>query len=438
VAAALLAAAISSAQGAATAPEAEEAADFARRSALAALHGPPKVFVDSIDADGILRRLLGDAVWTGLTSRQQALLLGVVRDHFVQALAPSAGSTGEIAWASVSDPGGGPVFADLGLRYGASTLKTRWTVRRGPRGFAVEDITLVDPGLSLAAEAGRLLGPEPVRRRDAGREARARAMPRLAGLLAIAAIVVLFARRLPPDRRRVLWVAAVPALLFLVDGVLAVHRALGEPYALVENVPPQRWRQFEKNALAAQAEGRTEAARDEWKKALEAGAPPGPIEYQMGLAARARGAPAEAAAHFESALKSAPPAPGAGRELASMAMADGRNAEALERLQEYLRAAGPDPDTLATLAVVETNVGQADAAVASIAAARALLGEEWRKAELEAQIYARAGNAAGAVAALRPLENEAHLDRSRIRADPAYLTIAADPVWVSFLNEPRK
>ena len=57
-----------------TLPDAEEAADFARRSALAALHGPQKVFFESLDADAIVRRLLGAPVWGALTARQKALL----------------------------------------------------------------------------------------------------------------------------------------------------------------------------------------------------------------------------------------------------------------------------------------------------------------------------------------------------------------------------
>jgi tetratricopeptide (TPR) repeat protein len=434
---ALLLAAGLAAQAPAAGPQAEEAADFARRAALAALHGPAKVFLDSLDSDGILQRLLGPRVWAGLTARQQDLLRTVVSDHFVQALAPPQGSTAEIAWVSAEDPGNGLILADLGLKYGETTLKTRWTMRRGPKTWTVEDVVLVDPGLSLSAEVGRLLGPEPVLNRDIAGAARARAIPRLAGLAAIALVVLVSARRLPPERRRLLWIAGVPALLFLVDGGLAVERVLSEPYALSEGPPPPAWRQHEKAALAAQAEGRVEAARDEWAKALGSGAPAGPVDYQMGLSARSRGAMSEAKSDFERGLGRIPPAPGCARELATMALAEGRNAEASDRLQWYLRAAGPDPDALATLAVAEINLGRTDDAVAAIAAARALIGEDWRKSELEAQIYARAGNGAAAVAALRPLEGQGKLDRAVLRAEPAYLPIATDPAWVAFLNEPN-
>ncbi len=118
-----------------------------------------------------------------------------------------------------------------------------------------------------------------------------------------------------------------------------------------------------------------------------------------------------------------------------MALAEGRNAEARTLLTRYLREAGPDPDTLSTLAVVESNLGDTPAAVRAIREARSLLPEGWKRAELEAQIYARAGNAAAAIAALRPLAADGHLDRRALRSDPAYLAIATDPGWVAFLGE---
>src|SRR5438034_1075430 len=112
----LLAAAPTSAQEGA-APDAEETADFVRRAAFAALHGPQKIFLESIDADGILRRLLGNPVWGGLTGRQQDMLRASVREHFALALAPVAGSSAQVAWASVAAGTDGPVFVYLGLRY---------------------------------------------------------------------------------------------------------------------------------------------------------------------------------------------------------------------------------------------------------------------------------------------------------------------------------
>ena len=297
-----------------TAPDAEEAAEFARRAAFASLHGPPQIFSEAIDADGILRRILSTPVWGSLTERQKLLLAATVREHFARALAPPAGTTSEVAWAALPPPSnGGPAAVDLGLRYGDRVLKTRWIVRRGPRGWAVEDVVLADPGLSLASEVGRQLGPEPVRRRERASEARARAWPRLAGILALVAIVAVFRRRLQPERRKLLWLAAaVPAVLFAVDGALAVRRTYVEPFALAEP-PAQPWRPFEEAAIEAQRVGDWPAARAAWMRAIDAGATRAQVYYQMGLAARAGGEPFVARGDFEKALSETPPAPGAAK-----------------------------------------------------------------------------------------------------------------------------
>ncbi len=430
--------------------EAEEAADFARRAAFAALHGPEKIFFESIDADSVLRRILSTTVWGALTARQKSMLTATVRDHFARALAAPADTSSEVVWASLppataSLSGGrtappepsaaGPTFVDLGLRYGDRILKTRWIVRRGPRGWAVEDVVLADPGLSLADEVGRQLGSEPVRRRDRAREARARAWPRLAGLVALGAIVAVFRRRLPPERRPLLWLAAsVPAVLFAVDGALAIRRTYTEPLALSEPAA-QAWRPFEQEAIEAQRVGDWPAARTAWTKALETGAAPAQVYYQMGLAARAGGDNFAARGDFERALEAKPPAPGAAKELAVLALGEGRGSDARALLDRYIREAGADPETLATLAVVQANAGDGESAARTIREARALLPEGWRRAELEAQIYARAGDAAATVAALRALQAEGRLDRDALRADPAFVPIATDPAWVAFLAE---
>ena len=187
--------------------------------------------------------------------------------------------------------------------------------------------------------------------------------------------------------------------------------------------------------MEAQGEGDGAAARAAWAKALEAGAPRAPVYYQMGLSARAAGEPEVARAEFERALAESPSAPGAAKELASMALADGHNGEARALLTRYIREAGPDPDSLSTLAVIESNLGDGEAATLAIRKARSLLPEGWKRAELEAQIYARAGNAVSAIAALRALEAEGHLDRRALRSDPAYLPIATNADWVAFLGE---
>jgi hypothetical protein len=124
---------------------------------------------------------------------------------------------------------------------------------------------------------------------------------------------------------------------------------------------------------------------------------------------------------------------------AGIEAAAGRFAEAEPYLDRYIASAGPDPDSLSLLAVIQTNTGRNDEALATIRRARSLVsGAGWRGEELEAQVHARAGDAAGAVAALRELDRQGLVDRSVLRADPAYLPIASDPAWVAFLNEKRK
>ena len=85
--------------------------------------------------------------------------------------------------------------------------------------------------------------------------------------------------------------------------------------------------------------------------------------------------------------------------------------------------------------MAEANLGEGGKAVESVEGARALLPERWRALGLQAQVYARAGDAAKAIETLRELEREGPLDREALRSDPLYLPIATDPLWVAFLGE---
>ena len=417
-------------------PESEEAAEFARRAALGALHGPPKILADALDADGILRRVVGNEEWASLAPRQRDGLRTFLRGHFLQALSGGTGVPADVSWISMSPTEPDGVFpVNLGLSYGGSSLKTRWLARRSPRGWLIEDVQLVDPGISLADEVRRALGPKPLVRRDTAHEARNRAIPRLLALAAIGILVAIAAPRLAKPRRSLLlMMAAVPAVLFAVDGVLAVHRARSETYALA-SPPSEPWREHEKAALAAEDAGQPALAAEAWRRAVDAGAPAGSIHFRLGIAARAKGEIEPAEAEFGKALAASPPAPGAGRELALIALGRRRFEEARGLLEQYLARTGPDPDALSALAVAQTNLGQADAAVRTVDAAAALVPDGTRRAELRAQIHARTGDAAGTVASLRSLESSGVLDRAALRADPAYLSIATDPAWVSFLAE---
>ncbi len=416
--------------------EVEEGTNFARRAATAILRGPQRVFLEALDVERILIPYVGVEGWRELTRRQKDELRSFVRERFARALSPPRGRQGEIAWSSARPAGESSLFADLGLKFGEKTLKTRWVVERGRDGWRVTDIRLSDPGVSLSRSAIRSLGPKPVRRGDRRDRTLAETFPRFLGLAAILLVVFFVRRRLSPSRRTLLYLtASAPALLFLVDGVLAARRAHTESYALPATPFREPWRRSGELALRAQREGRFEEARERWSEAIALGDSPGPIAYQMGLAALQTGNRGEARAHFERALQTREPAPGAARELAVLALAENRHADAHKHLERYLSQAGPDPDTLSLLAVAETNLGNHEAAVEAISEARAILGGTSKGTEIEARIRARAGDASGAVAALRALETRQPLDRWALRGDPAYLPIATDPVWVGFLAE---
>ena len=418
-----------------SAPAVEEAAESGRRAAESLLHRQPGPFEAALDADWIGTAFLGEPVWNGLSQRQRDRLRRVIRDHFVETLEPPRGVSGEVAW-SAGRPEGDAVALFLGLRYPAGTLKTRWSLVQAPAGWMVRDVFLTDPGISIAREAARSIGSEAIRRRDPARSARAAAFPRALGLAAILVIVFAVGRRLSPTGRRILFLtAAAPAVLFAVDGGLAVRRALSESYSMPEVVPPAPWRAAEREALKAQREGRLDDAARAWQRAVAAGAPAAPADYQMGLALAAAGRKEEAKAAFLRALTRSPAAPGASKELALAALAQGNSAEARDRLESYVRDAGPDPDSLSALAVAQANVGESERAVESVEQARVLMADRWRGVRLQSQVYARAGNAAKSVETLRILESEGGLDRESLRSDPAYLPIATDPAWVAFLSE---
>ncbi len=422
-----------------TAPEVEDAAATARGAAEALLRGQRDKFQAALGADAIASRHLTREVWRGLSPRQRERLRTVIRDHFLQTLEPAPGTSTGIAWSSVrAEPAGVSVL--LGLRYPAGVLKTRWSLAKSGAGWTIQDVVLADPGISIAAEAMRSLGPNAARRRDAGRETRAILLPRLLGLAAIALIVFVVRRRLatPSARRILLLTAAAPAILFVVDGFLAVQRVRSEPYVLPEQLRPAPWRIPEREAVRAQREGRVEDAKRAWERAVAAGAAPAPALYQIGLALKSAGRTAEARAAFEGAFSGPRPAPGAGKELGLLALAEGRSAEARERLARYVATAGPDPDSLSALAVAEANVGESGSAVKSVEEARGLVSDRWGGVGLQARLYAKAGDARRTVEALRTLESEGPLDRESLRSDPAYLGIATDPIWIAFLNETPK
>jgi len=422
----------------------EEAADVARRAAVDLLRSPnARLFSEALDDDGILLRRLGADAWSRLTDRQKDRLRAAVRDRFRRTLKPppapgGAAAPAEIVWSTARGTGNA-VDVFFGFRFDARTLKTRWSLRHVGGGWRIADIVLVDPGVSIARAAEQSVGPRAVPRGSESQEMWATIAPRAGAIAVLFAIALLVRLRVPRARRPlVYWTAFAPAALIAVDGGLAVHRMLTEPF-VVAPTGTDRWRTFEQLALAAEREGKLDAAREMWGRALGAGGPAGPIEYQIGLAALRRGDTVHAEAEFARSLAERDFAPGAARELGAIQVAGRHFAEAEPLLMRYLELAGPDPDTLSLLAVVQTNTGKNAEALQTIREARALVvGEAWRGEELEAQVHARAGDAPGTVAALRTLDAQGLVDRAALRADPSYLAIANDPAWIAFLNEKRK
>lgn len=376
----------------------------AKRFALSAVRGPRADFAAAIDADTFLERRIGAEAWGRLTGRQKNILRAVARERFSEMLAPPSPVTAtKIAWSEKLSSRSDLPEVNVGIGIGEKTLKTRWRLKPQGDGWRIEDVVLTDPGISLAAATVATLGPEPVRRQSRFSRAGSQVGPWLA-LLAIAAIFLgVAAPRIAADRRRILYrAAAIPALIVIGGAIVAAIRVVSQPYAL-------------------HVEG--------------AGPPSGPTAYERGIAARQRGETEAARLAFEEALAAPEPAPGASKELAAMDLESGRLTLAQQRIASYLAAVGPDPDSLALDAVIQSNLGNKEKSVEAIAAARRLLGSGPKAAELEAKIRARASDAAGAVAALRPLVDEKTATREALRSDPAYLPIATDPAWVKFLNE---
>jgi len=411
--------------------------EAARRAASAAVRGPRSVFLDALDVDAPLEARLGTTVWRDLTESQRELLRSAVREGCLAMLAPGNPATSEVAWSAALPPSSdGEVDVLIGLRLAEKTLKTRWRMRPSASGWRVRDVVLSDSGIALAEAALETLGQRPLAVRRSPSQTRAAILAPLSVSFVIVLLVVLAAPRVPALRRKFLYFAAsVPGLVFLIAGLLAAARVIRQPYLLVAPAAGEPWRRSEELALGAEREGRFDEARSLRERALAAGAPAGPVAYESGRAAGQRGDADGARAHFEGGLAATPPAPGAARELAALSSRQGRLPEAERQILRYLADAGPDPEALSLLAVIEADLGKSAEAVAAIAEARRLAGPGSRGAELEAQVRARAGDAGGAVAALRPLAQEGRLDRSVLRADPAYLPIATDPAWVSFLNE---
>jgi hypothetical protein len=344
-----------------------------------------------------------------------------------------------VAWITARPESKDGVAVWIGLDYpGNRQLKTTWRMSRSRSDWRVSDVVLSDPGMSVARSFLRSLTGNPLIPADRTRAAREAAMPRLALLGTILLVVVLFWRRTRKNRHILILTALAPAVIVALEGTLAVRAAMMERWTLRESIPNEPWRGPVAAALAAIDGGDLEGARSKARVAVGLGADAGPLAYAIGRAEHAAGNLPAAATEFAHALEAQPPAPGAARELAAMDLAQGRGEAARQRLLQYLSVAGPDPESLTLLAVAALSARNNPQAIEAIEAARQIVGGGLRGSELEARIRARAGDGSGAVAALRPLDAAGLLDRAALRKDPAFVAIATDPAWESFLAERPK
>ncbi len=295
-------------------PDAEEAADFARRSASAALHGPRKIFFESLDADGIVRRLVGAPVWAALTGRQQDLLATTVREHFASALAPRrpdprprwhgpsfrrrrrprpCRSISACATGDASSRRAGP--SDAGHAAGRS--KTLSSSTRGSRSPMRSAVSSGRSRCGGATPRGRP-APGPGRGWGASRPSPSSCFSS-PGACPRAGAASSGSRPFPPfsSRSTVRWPSDEHSRSRSRSASRRPRPGAGS------RTPPSR-----PSAWPTPARHGPPGT-----SAIEAGAPRAPVEYQMGLSARSVGELAVARADFERALAESPPAPGGGQ-----------------------------------------------------------------------------------------------------------------------------
>ena len=415
----------------------EEASAAARRAAGALARRNERGLEKTFDEESLVAEAVGPSIAARLTARQRRTvgdrMLDWIAGPFTGKPAPPQAQTPFFLEAR---PDGADALVSLLVPVSTGYLKTTWRMRAVGADWLAEDVTLPDLARSLRAEAIETLGRPPVavvRNRNA--EARRLAVPRLVGIGGVVLVAFLFARRMRPKERVVLFVAALaPALLFAVDGYLAIARAWREPIELrlAEGAPWHHAVRLFQIAIRAENRPRARAAAAE---AISLGAVPEPLHLVLGGLAEAHGDTGEAAADYRRALAPPRPAPGAWAGLARLAVAAGRNDESVAAWAKYFALVPADLDSLFWMAVAQGHAHDFAAAQTTIARALVLDPSAAEMYGLSARLYGAAGDATGAIARLREQQNLGPIDRKAIASDGNFSPIAENEEWKKFLEE---
>ena len=418
-----------------SAAEREEASSVAVHTANALVRGRSLLLRGVIDELSIVGSAIGPSYLSGLTSRQSRQ----IADRLSAAMAePFAASRNPKAAVRVlaADGREGQASVAVLMWSPSGDLKTDWKLRLRHGEWRLEDIVLSDSGRSVRREAIDSLGPPPIARwRQTRAEARQAAWPRAAGFLAVVLLTAVFLRRLRGFQRWViLSIAAVPAILFAVDGFLAVSRVWNEPVELrMADVTPLN-RTLHRFQTALNARDR-DAARRAAAEAVAGGAAAQPLHFVIGRLEEDLGHLPEAAAEYEASLAPPAPAPGAWAGLARISFEKKNYKESVADWDRYLERTAPDPTSLVLKAAALGRDSQGPAAQDCLAKAIEIDPARPEAYDLSSRIAAIQGDETTAISRLREEEKLRRIDRAALAEDPTYSLLAEKEAWKAFLAE---
>lgn len=416
----------------------EEGAAVARHAAEAALRGRSEFLDEAFDRPALLASSIGVALAGRLTDRQREQLAREILTAIVAVLAPRPDPMAVVKPIGATAQGN-DAWITMMLPVTSGSLKTDWRMKARHGEWKIEDVVLTDTGRSLKEEAVESLGPPPLAvLRHQHADARRAGWPRLAGLLAVVLVAAVFSRHLRGrDRKILLFAAAAPAFLFLLDGVLAVARIYEEPVQLrIE--PDNRLNLLLRSFQRAAARHDPDRARGALAAAVAAGARSQPLHFVLGRVYEEIREPELAEGEFRKALAPPSPAPGAWAGLARLALAANKPDDALVDLDNYLRMTAPDPQSLSLRAVALGRKHEIEEAQHVLDQALALDPDEPNLYDLSARLAAATADAATTIARLREEERLRPLDRETLGRDADFKPLAEDESWQTFLAERPK